>query len=135
MIEVYCDGGSRGNPGPSAYGFVIIDRGTIVKKGFGYLGIATNNFAEYTALVAGLVWLSSYCRGSDLQVYLDSKLIVSQLNGIYKVKNSTIRECVFKIRELESNFGNISYHHINRDKNREADKLVNQVLDKKIYGT
>lgn len=135
MIEVFCDGGSRGNPGPSAYGFAVKKGERFIKKGQGYIGIATNNIAEYTALVEALGWLSENLPEADIKVFLDSKLVVSQLNGLYKIKNVRIRELVIKIRKLETRLGNISYHYISRIYNKEADKLVNIALNKEIYGT
>lgn len=131
MIEVYCDGGARGNPGPAAYGFVVKKNEQVIKSGAGYLGENTNNFAEYTALIEALIWLSRGYKKNDLKVFLDSKLVVSQLSGLYKVKSPTIRELVFKVRQLEPNFGRISYHHIGRELNKEADKLVNLELDRR----
>lgn len=133
MINVYCDGGARGNPGPAAYGFVVYLDDKLIQKGSGYLGIATNNFAEYTAVIKALVWLKNHYQGSDIQFYLDSQLVVSQLSGLYKVKNAQIRELVFKVKSLESNFGQIRYIHVPRERNKEADKLVNLALDK--HGT
>lgn len=131
MITVYCDGGARGNPGPAAYGFVVKKNGQIIKSGSGYLGKNTNNFAEYMALIEALNWLSREYKKNDLKIFLDSKLVVSQLSGLYKVKSSTIRELVFQVRQLEPIFGRISYHHIGREQNKEADKLVNLELDRK----
>jgi len=136
IIEVYCDGGSRGNPGPSSYGFVVKQKGNIIKQGLGYIGIETNNFAEYTALIEALNWLQTSFPGADLVAYLDSKLVVSQLSGLYKVKSSKIRDLVVKVRQLEPSFNKILYSHISRDKNKEADKLVNQALDnQEEYGS
>ncbi len=135
MLEVYCDGGSRGNPGPAAYGFVIRRDSKIIKEAGGYLGIETNNFAEYTALIEALNWLQKEYSGYDLVAYLDSKLVVSQLSGFYKVKSPKIRELVFKVRQLEPNFGKIYYRHITREKNKDADRLVNLVLNRTSYGS
>ena len=131
MIEIFCDGGSRGNPGPAAYGFVVKDKGAIVKEGNGYIGVATNNVAEYTAIVEALIWLSNHKKGEDLQFFVDSLLAASQLNGIYKVKNAKIRELLVKIRELENEFSKITYQHVPRDQNIEADKQVNIALDQR----
>jgi|SRR3989344_4256172 len=131
MIEIFCDGGSRGNPGPAAYGFVVKDKGAIVKEGNGYIGVATNNVAEYTAIVEALIWLSNHKKGEDLQFFVDSLLAASQLNGIYKVKNAKIRELLVKIRELENEFSKITYQHVPRDQNTEADKQVNLALDQR----
>ncbi|MDZ4209967.1 MAG: ribonuclease HI family protein [Candidatus Curtissbacteria bacterium] len=132
MINVYCDGGSRGNPGPAAYGFVVkVGCKTIKSKG-GTLGIATNNFAEYTAVIKALMWLSDNYEREDLNFFLDSQLAASQLSGIYKVKNARIRELVLKIKSLETSFGQIKYTHIPREKNLEADAMVNIALDENI---
>jgi len=131
MIQISCDGGARGNPGPAAYGFVVKEDGKIVKNGLGCIGIATNNFAEYTAVIEALKWLENNYSEKDLEFYLDSNLVVSQLSGIYKIKNSKIRELIFKIRELETSFGQIRYNHIPREQNKQADHLVNQALDEK----
>ncbi|OGD84254.1 hypothetical protein A2165_01235 [Candidatus Curtissbacteria bacterium RBG_13_40_7] len=129
MIEVFCDGGSRGNPGPAAWGFVVkIDKNTVYKD-HGYIGIASNNLAEYTAVVKALTWLGEKYRGEDLDVNLDSQLASFQLSGLYKVKNPKLRELIFQIRTLESNFRQVSYKHINRNLNTEADAQVNQALD------
>lgn len=129
MIEVFCDGGSRGNPGPAAWGFIVKVDGQTIFKDRGYIGIATNNFAEYTACVKALSWLGQNFAGEDLAVYLDSQLASSQLSGLYKVKNPKLRELIFKIRELESNFRSVSYKHVSRNQNEEADAQVNQALD------
>lgn len=132
MLEIYCDGGARGNPGPAAYGFVVYLDDKLIQKGSGHLGIATNNFAEYTAVIKALAWLKNNYHGSNIQFYLDSQLVVSQLSGLYKVKNAQIRELVFKVRTLENSFAAITYQHIPREQNKEADKLVNAALDAKL---
>jgi len=132
MIEVFTDGGARGNPGPAAFGFVIKRDSKVIKEGYGYIGIATNNVAEYTAVIEALSWLENRFPKADLVLYLDSKLVVSQLVGVYKVKNSKIRDLIFNIRTLEVNFGQISFRHIPREQNKEADRLVNQALDAQI---
>ena len=129
MVEIFCDGGARGNPGPAAYGFVVRDESGVIKEANGYIGVATNNVAEYTAIVEALKWLSNHKKGEDLQFFLDSLLAASQLNGIYKVKNAKIRELLVKIRELENQFSKITYQHVPRDQNKEADKQVNIALD------
>lgn len=131
MISVYCDGGARGNPGPAAFGYVVKKDGQIIKSGNGYIGIATNNVAEYTAVIEALTWLEANYPKDSLTFFLDSELAVSQLSGIYKVKNANIRNLIFKIRTLESNFGQVHYKHIPREQNKEADKLVNQALDER----
>lgn len=135
MIEVYCDGGSRNNPGHAAFGFVVKINGQTVKKDGGYIGIATNNVAEYTAVTEALNWLESNYKGEEINFNLDSNLVVSQLSGIFKIKNADLRDFVVKIRGLENSFKKISYKYIPREKNKEADLMVNLALDKKLYGT
>jgi ribonuclease HI len=132
MLKVFCDGGSRNNPGHAAFGFVVKENGQVIKEAGGYIGIATNNFAEYTALIEALKWLKDNFAGNKLEVFMDSQLAVSQLSGIFKVKNATIRELIFKVRELESQFRTVSYNHIRRELNTEADRLVNEVLDAQL---
>ena len=129
MIKVFCDGGSRGNPGHAAFGFVVKDNDQIIKEGYGYIGIATNNIAEYTALIKALEYLATNFTQKSLEIFMDSQLVVSQLSGLYKVKNATIRELLFKVRQLEGQFTTIAYHHIPREQNKHADKLVNIALD------
>lgn len=135
MLTVYCDGGSRNNPGHAAYGFVVKSEGQVLKSEGGYIGIATNNVAEYTALVKALEWLEKEHKGQDLDVYMDSNLVVSQLNGIFKVKNGELREMIVKIRELTPSFKEVKFNYIPRVQNKEADKMVNLALDKQIYGS
>lgn len=134
MLEVFCDGGSRGNPGPAAYGFVVKCDGKKVKEEGAYLGIETNNVAEYTALVRALSYLQGIAKREAIIVYLDSLLVVSQLSGTYKIKSPKIRELVLKVRELEPAFVSINYRHILREKNKEADRMVNLALDRHLNG-
>ncbi len=133
MIQIFTDGGARGNPGPAAYGFVVKKDNKIIHEQNGYIGIATNNFAEYTALIEALIWLEKHSKNERLEFFLDSQLVVSQVNGIYKVKNANIRDLIFKVRNLESNFSTIVYNHVPRIKNQEADRQVNIALDR--HGT
>lgn len=132
MIEIYCDGGARGNPGPAAYGFVVKVDGKTIKQQGKTLGIATNNFAEYTAVIAALKWLAQDYPEQNLTFFLDSKLVVSQLSGLYKVKSASIRESVFEVKTLENLFGQVKYNYIPREKNKEADRMVNLALDGEI---
>lgn len=135
MIEIFCDGGSRKNPGHAAYGFVVKVNGQTVKKDGQYIGIATNNVAEYTAVVEALIWLENHYKGEELSFNLDSNLVVSQLSGLFKIKNADLRNYVVKIKGLENSFKKINYRYIPREKNKEADLMVNLALDKKLYGT
>lgn len=133
VIDIYCDGGSRGNPGHAAYGFVILENEKVIKREGGYLGIETNNFAEYTAIVKALNWASERFMGRSLKIFLDSQLAALQLSGHYKVKNGKIREFVFQIRSLEPSFDKVTYTHIPREENKLADQMVNIALDRQMY--
>lgn len=134
-IIVYCDGGSRGNPGKSAAAFVVKINGKTVKSGSVFLGIATNNVAEYGAVILALDWLVENsdirCQASDIGFVLDSQLVVRQLTGVYKVKNKKLKELFIKIKNLENQLGTkIYFTSVSREKNILADSLVNQELDK-----
>jgi len=140
-LFVFADGGARGNPGPAAIGFIIKDSSgkTLTKVGK-YIGKATNNVAEYRSVIEALKWIKNNLQFTipkesraasiyNLQFFLDSKLIVNQLNGIFKIKNSDLRNLIIKVRQLEKEVGgNVSYSFILREKNEEADGLVNQTL-------
>lgn len=135
-LKIFCDGGARGNPGPAAWAFIVYDeKSQVLAQKNEKMGVATNNVAEYTAVIKALEWLKerrsrSGQEETKVKFFLDSKLAVSQLNGLFKVKNSKIRELVVKIREEEpSAGGNIFYEFIPRGKNFAADFLVNQALD------
>ncbi len=135
-ISIFTDGGSRGNPGPSAVGVYAIDSsGNILFQLGKRLGRATNNIAEYTAVLEALTWLSSYGSSQKISVnfYLDSQLVVSQINGLWKVKNPELLALLYKIREKEAGIkAEIRYNHVPREQNKQADKLVNMALDNKI---
>lgn len=129
-LLIFTDGGARGNPGPAALGVVIYDSlGKIVKKFGKYLGEKTNNEAEYEAVVRALLF-ARQLRASTIEFNLDSELIVRQLNHIYRVRDKRMLEFVLRIRNLETNFKKIKYHHIPREKNKLADQLVNEAIDK-----
>jgi len=141
VFSVWCDGGSRGNPGPGASAFVIKnDKNEIINKKGILLGTTTNNIAEYTAVLEALKWLkenfnSLFKKDSRNQntlynFYIDSRLVVSQLNGLFKIKDSNLREIYLQIKILENEINSlINYQLIPREKNFEADKLVNETLD------
>jgi ribonuclease HI len=126
---IFTDGGARGNPGPAAAGGVIIaDNGTVVAKISEYLGIATNNVAEYRALILALQRaLDAGFR--EVDVCLDSELIVKQLSGEYRVKDAKIVPLYQRVRRLLSQFGKSSIQYVPRERNKRADKLVNAALD------
>jgi ribonuclease HI/pterin-4a-carbinolamine dehydratase len=128
-VKVFTDGGSRGNPGPSASGFVVLDMedNILVDKGV-YLGITTNNQAEYTALKLAL----EECRTmqvQEIQVYMDSLLVVNQMKGIFKVKNRDLWPIHEAIKQLAVQFKHVSYSHVPREFNKLADAAVNRALD------
>ncbi len=130
-LLLHTDGGSRNNPGPAAIGFVIkTENGQVLKKGGLFLGIATNNEAEYRALIEGLKE-AKRLNPKHLNCFLDSSLVVNQLNGVFKIKEARLRKLIFEVKTLEQEFESIRYQYIPREKNKEADALVNQILDEK----
>ncbi len=133
-ITIYTDGGARGNPGPAGIG-IVIDGLAGGKKTFGeYIGETTNNEAEYRALIVALQKLKKLAGKKKLEqvdCYADSELMVKQLNGEYKVKDTNLRGLFMEVLKLKSEFKvPILFHHIKRAQNAEADELLNQVLDK-----
>ncbi len=128
------DGGARGNPGPAGIGVVIADdKGNILHRFSEYIGETTNNQAEYQALVKALEESKKLgFSGDDLECLLDSELVVKQLNGQYKVKNEGIKPLFLQIHNLRSSFHSVIFRHIRREQNKEADRLVNEALDKKL---
>lgn len=138
-LKIYTDGGSRGNPGPAAYGLVIYDNaGKVLYEEGKKIGITTNNVAEYSAILAALKWVEQQPffnedKISNINFFMDSKLAREQLSGHWKIKNENLRGLYFGIKELEEKFGiPISYTHVRREYNKEADRMVNLALDDKI---
>ena len=129
--SVYTDGGARGNPGPAASGFVIYKGGEIIAREGKYLGVATNNQAEYNAILLGLEKAQNL-KITELDCFLDSELVVKQLKLEYKVKNKDLAAIFLKAWNLSKKFKRVKFHHIPREKNKEADKLVNEILDKHL---
>jgi ribonuclease HI len=129
-IIIHSDGGARGNPGPSGIGVVLNDEsGAVVAEISRYLGETTNNQAEYKALIAGLE------KAKDLAVeevacYLDSELVVKQLNHEYKVKSADLAPLFLKVHNLSLSFKKISYTHVRREQNKIADRLANEAMDR-----
>jgi ribonuclease HI len=123
------DGGARGNPGPAAYGYVLeAEDGTVLDARGETIGVATNNVAEYRALIAGLE--KAVELGIDeLEVVSDSELLVKQMQGEYRVKNETLRELNDEANSLERKLGRVRYKAVRREHNELADKLVNDALD------
>jgi ribonuclease HI len=128
-IKLYTDGGSRGNPGPSASGYVLLDlHDNVVKKSGVYLGITTNNQAEYQALKFGLEEAQKL-GVHEVQVFMDSMLVVNQMKGTFKVKNRDLWPIHEAIKELASTFKKVTFQHIPRELNKLADHEVNETLD------
>ena len=133
-LSIFCDVGARGNPGPAASAFVVRDSTgkTLHKQGF-YLGTATNNQAEYQAVIESLKWLLNNCKTDQLvNYYLDSLLVVNQLKGLYKIKDTILKLKYLEIKNLiESGKSNIAnFIYIPREQNSPADELVNLTLNK-----
>lgn len=132
-LVVYCDGGSRGNPGKSASAFVVTIGGKVIHKGSVFLGVCTNNVAEYSAVILALKWLANNLSAISKEVafILDSELVVRQLNGFYKVKNDKLKILFATIKDIENKINaHINYTSVRREENHLADSLVNQVLEK-----
>lgn len=133
-IKIYTDGGSRGNPGPAAVGFVI--EGLGLDKRYGeYIGEATNNEAEYQAAIIALKKVkqligSEKAGDTNIEFFVDSELLAKQLNGEYKVKEKNLQNLFMEIWNLKLDFGKVIFNHVLREKNKKADKLVNEVLDR-----
>ena len=123
------DGGARGNPGPAAYGYVLeTPDGTVLDAHGEKIGVATNNVAEYRALVAGLE--AAIARGvTELEVVSDSELVVKQMRGEYKVKNEALRQLSLKAARLARELDAVTYTAVRREHNELADRLVNEALD------
>jgi ribonuclease H / adenosylcobalamin/alpha-ribazole phosphatase len=123
------DGGARGNPGPAAFGYVLeAEDGTVLAAHGETIGVATNNVAEYSALVAGLE-KAAELGVRQLDVVSDSELLVHQMRGEWKVKNEALRELWRKASRLATRFDRISYSAVRREHNELADRLVNDALD------
>lgn len=131
-LIIYTDGGARGNPGPAGIGAVIYnDQRRILAEISQYLGVTTNNQAEYRAVIAALE-KAAELGGSELEFYLDSELVVRQLNHEYKVKNKDLAPLFLKIHNLLLGFKKSSFFHIPREQNKEADRLANDAMDRGI---
>jgi ribonuclease HI len=129
MITAHVDGGARGNPGPAGYGAIITDdNGQTLAELYAGIGISTNNVAEYRGLIAALDWaLRHGCR--QLHVKSDSELIVRQMVGAYRVKNEGLLPLYHQARELADRIGHVTFEHVRREHNKEADRLSNLGMD------
>lgn len=131
-LIIYTDGGARNNPGPAGIGAVIYDeQKNIVAEISEYIGEATNNQAEYRAVVAAIKKARDL-GASELDFYLDSELVVNQLKGNFKIKNKDLAPLFVQIYNTSLDFKKVSYNYVPREMNKEADKLVNIALDKTI---
>ncbi|MGD8743980.1 MAG: ribonuclease HI family protein [Candidatus Woesebacteria bacterium] len=135
-LQIYCDGGARGNPGPAASAFVVEKAGERVFKDSKFLGENTNNFAEYTAVIMALEWLvqsRDKIKEDEVEFFLDSQLVASQLSGRYKIKSKTLKPLAIKVKEMERESGKkIKYNFVRRKNNKVSDALVNDVLDENL---
>ena len=132
-VTVFTDGGARGNPGPSGIGVQILDeKNEVLSELSEYIGEATNNVAEYTAVKRGLEHLQTLFDDSkavQVAFNLDSQLVERQLNGAYKVKDETLKNYFDAIKTMLDEFASVTFTHVMREDNKEADRLVNEALD------
>jgi len=134
-IIIYTDGGSRGNPGPSAIGVVFCnERGQVIKEYSEYLGELTNNEAEYEAVIFALkkfkaLFGKKLAQNTEIEIKSDSELMVRQLNGEYKILEADIQQLFLQVWNLKLDFKKVKFKLISREKNKEADRLVNETLD------
>jgi len=139
-IIVNTDGGSRGNPGPAALGVVFFDSaGKMLKSYSKALGTRTNNEAEYEAVIfalqkAKLLYGGAKIKKMEFEIRMDSELIVSQLGGKYKIEEEKLQPLFLKIWNIKIDFGTLTFIHVPREKNKEADRMVNEALDKEQGG-
>ncbi|MFH0837639.1 MAG: ribonuclease HI family protein [Patescibacteria group bacterium] len=131
-IEVYVDGGARGNPGPAGGGFAVFREGKVIDKGSEYFGEKTNNQAEYLALRLALSGIYEKFGDGDVEVncFMDSQLVVEQMNGNYKVKSENVKPLFREVRRIADQFKGFTISHIPREENYLADKLANQAMDR-----
>ena len=129
-LTIYSDGGSRGNPGHSAYAIVVTENGHIIHEHSESLGINTNNYAEYRGLIAGIV-KALELKADDVEFVMDSELVINQMNGKYKVKSDNIRELHDDAKALSSQIPKVTFTHVRRSNEfvSRADALLNHQMD------
>ena len=128
--KLFTDGGARGNPGPAAYGYVLeAEDGTLLAAEGEPIGIATNNVAEYSALIAGLE-KAAELQIPEVEVVSDSELMVKQMRGEYRIKNEALRDLAARAEALARQVGSVRYTAVRREHNELADRLVNDALDR-----
>ena len=129
MITAYIDGGARGNPGPAGYGVHVLDAdGNVVQELHGGLGVATNNVAEYNGLLAALRWAAGQGH-RKVHVRADSELLVKQMRGEYRVKHEGLKPLFLQACALVRAIGDVTFEHVRRESNKEADRLSNLGMD------
>jgi probable phosphoglycerate mutase len=130
-LVVEADGGSRGNPGPAGYGALVRDpeSGEVLAEASDALGVATNNVAEYSGLVAGLNAAAEVAPGADVEVRMDSKLVVEQMSGRWQIKHPDLRPLAAAARQASRNLGRVNYQWVPRARNAHADRLANMAMD------
>ena len=135
-LVVEADGGSRGNPGPAGYGAVVRDpvSGEVLAETAEALGVTTNNVAEYRGLIAGLTKAAAIAPEADVEVRMDSKLVVEQMSGRWRVKHPGMKPLALEARELASGFSSVRYTWIPRERNKHADRLANEAMDAAAKG-
>ena len=129
MITAFFDGGARGNPGPAGYGvYIVDDQGNVLAELSGSLGVATNNVAEYHGLITALQWAADKDL-KQLAVKGDSLLLIEQMRGNYKVKNEGLKPLHLRARMLVMQIGDVTFTHVPREENKDADRLSNVGMD------
>ncbi len=134
-ITIHTDGGARQNPGPAGIGVVIQNEsGEVIGEISKFIGSQTNNYAEYEALIQGLLWVQEKCAGKtddiEMAVVMDSELVVKQCQGLYKIKEPTLKKQWERVQAIRAEFfPHITFTHVRREFNKRADKLVNAAID------
>ncbi|MBI5411686.1 ribonuclease HI family protein [Candidatus Peregrinibacteria bacterium] len=128
MIDLFVDGGARGNPGLGGGGFVVFRDGKIVLKGERFFGKVTNNQAEYQALIHALKQVKEKIGTPEIRCFMDSQLVVEQLNGRYKVKSPNVKPLFLEVQQLIGQFGSFTVSHVPREENALADALANEAM-------
>jgi ribonuclease H / adenosylcobalamin/alpha-ribazole phosphatase len=135
-LIVEADGGSRGNPGPAGYGALVRDAvsGEVLAETAASVGTTTNNVAEYRGLIAGLTQAAALAADADVEVRMDSKLVVEQMSGRWRIKHPDMKPLAMEARELASGFSSVRYTWIPRERNKHADRLANEAMDAAARG-
>jgi ribonuclease HI len=138
QFTIFADGGSRGNPGPAGAGAIVRDEtGKVVAEVSEFLGNTTNNVAEYTGILSALETLLSlegeHASEASVVVKMDSLLVVKQMNGEYKIKHPNLTPLAARVKDLGKKFKSISFAHVYREHNKEADKLANLAMDRGMH--